>query len=70
MTMNHKTHYNVTLRRQGSSEEETLLSIARDPESASTNAIERARGKLKVMADREYAQFDVVSCVVAPARSS
>lgn len=63
--MTRKTAYNVTLRRHGSGEEQTVLSLSDSPERAGEHAIEQARSRLKVMADRQYAQFDIVSCVAA-----
>lgn len=64
-----KTAYNVTVRRRDTGEDLTLLSITDTPQRAGEHAIEMARRGLKAMADRNYAQFEVVSCVVAIARS-
>lgn len=67
--MPRKTAYNVTVRRRDTGEDLTLLSIADGPTQAGEHAIENARRKLTVMAGRNYAQFEVVSCVAAAARS-
>ncbi len=64
--MPRKTAYNVTVRRKSTGEDTTWLSIANGPTQAGEHAIENARRKLQVMADREYAQFEVVACVAAP----
>jgi hypothetical protein len=62
-----KTAFNVTVRRRDTGEDLTLLSIADGPKRAGEHAIENARRKLKGMADREYAVFEVVACVAARA---
>lgn len=65
-----KTAYNVKLRRKDTGEEHTRLVLSDNPEKAGEHAINLARkGFGASMADRMYAQFDILSCVVAPPRS-
>lgn len=66
MAMKEYTAYSVNLRRKDTGEDLALVMTASSPERAQEAAIEKARRQLKVMADREYAQFEVVSCVLAP----
>ena len=63
-----KTAYSVTLRRKDTGEEQTRRVLSYTPGAASEHAKKRAREELKPMVDRLYAQFEVVSCVAAPAR--
>lgn len=67
--MTKKTAYNVLLRRKDTGLHQTRLVLADDPEKAAKHAIKRARSALKTMAGRNYAQFDIVSCVAAPPQS-
>lgn len=62
-----KTAYNVTLRETATRELHERTIIAADEATAGAMAIEKARAGLKVMADRKYAQFEVVSCIAAAA---
>ena len=69
MAMREFTAYNVTLRREDSGEDIALTMVARSPEIAQEHAIDKARRQLSTMAERQYAQFEVVSCVAAVSRS-
>lgn len=60
-----KIAYNVRLRRQKTGEEQVRLVLASDPGRAGTHAAKRAKLELKLMADRQYAEFEVLSCVPA-----
>jgi hypothetical protein len=64
-----KIAYNVRLRRKETGDEQTRLVLADGPEKAGKHAIKCARSELKPMADREYGQFEILSCVAALPRS-
>lgn len=65
MTGIYYSTYNVVVRRKDTGEESDFKSIASSPERAREHAIEQAQRRLMVMADRQYAQFEVVSCTPA-----
>lgn len=60
-----KNRYDVRLRNVKTGAEHSRLSIAADELAARENAVERAKAAETNMADREYGQFEVVSCVPA-----
>lgn len=60
-----RTGYNVTLRRKDNGEEHQRLILAVDERAAETAAVMRARAALPVMADRQYATFEIVSVAAA-----
>lgn len=68
MAMTKYTSYSVSLRRKETGEDLNFTMTASSPERAKEGAVEKARRGMKTMADREYAQFEVVSCIVAPPR--
>jgi hypothetical protein len=62
-----RTVYKLRLRRQKTGEEHDRLIFAKDESTAKERAIVRARWALgTTMAEREYGQFEVLSCVAAP----
>jgi hypothetical protein len=61
--MTKKTHFTVRLRRKDTGDEHDRLVITTDEAAAGPLAVMRARAVLPVMADRKYAEFEVVSCV-------
>lgn len=67
MAMTEYTAYNVDLRRKDTGEDLSFVVTASSQELAKEHAIDKARRQMATMADREYAQFEVVSCVVATA---
>jgi hypothetical protein len=69
MAMTEYTAYNVDLRRKDTGEDLSFVVTASSPERAKEQATDKARRQMATMADRGYAQFEVVSCVVATART-
>jgi hypothetical protein len=64
--MQKKIAFNLRLRRKDTGEEHDRLIFAADETAAKERGIERAKlGINKPMIDRKYAQFDVLSCVIA-----
>ena len=57
-----KTVYRVRLRRQKTGEEHDRLIIASGKAKAAEHAVAGARLALTTMAERKYAQFEVLSC--------
>jgi hypothetical protein len=61
-----KIAYTVRLRRQETGEEHDRLIFAQDEATAGERAVVRARIALgSTMAEREYGQFEVLSCAPA-----
>lgn len=56
-----KTHYKVRLRRIDTGEEQTRDVVTDSETRAKALAIEKARSRLQAMADRHYAQFEVLA---------
>lgn len=57
-----KTQFNVRLRHQLSGDEQDRVVFAETEDAAKDFAIFRARQRQATMAEREYGQFDVLSC--------
>ena len=57
-----KTVYRVRLRRQKTGEEHDRLIFASGKAKAAERAVAGARLALTTMAERKYAQFEVLSC--------
>jgi hypothetical protein len=65
--MTKRIAYTVKLRQKETGEEHNRLIFAESPETAGERAIVRARSALgKTMAEREYGQYEVLSCALAP----
>lgn len=67
--MTKKTHYTVKLRRLDTGDVKARRIIANSETEAKAIAIEKERKGLPVMADRNYARFEVLTCDPAPPTS-
>jgi hypothetical protein len=58
-----RKQFDVVLRRKDTGEEVKKSVFAKNEAGARERALSLARRGLETMADREYAEFDVITCV-------